>query len=163
MIVLELLRVNGTFTLGGRRAQKPFRVRWARDEPPDEDLVSSSILWPSSKKEQSAMQDGTLSLTDSRTSKTYTIPIIHGNIRAIDLRQIKVHDDDFGMMSYDPAFTNTASCESYITFIDGDRGIVTYRGYTSMQSADNCSSPVGDHVTLVVTPPTISEPQKPNT
>ncbi len=85
------------------------------------------------------MQDGTLSLTDSRTSKTYTIPIIHGNIRAIDLRQIKVHDDDFGMMSYDPAFTNTASCESYITFIDGDRGILQYRGYPIEQLAENCS------------------------
>ncbi len=85
------------------------------------------------------MQDGTLSLTDSRTSRTYTIPIIHGNIRAIDLRQIKVHEDDFGMMSYDPAFTNTASCESYITFIDGDRGILQYRGYPIEQLAENCS------------------------
>ncbi|MBI3665135.1 MAG: citrate (Si)-synthase, partial [Acidobacteria bacterium] len=85
------------------------------------------------------MQDGTLTLTDSRTSKTYTIPIIHGNIRAIDLRQIKVNEDDFGMMSYDPAFTNTASCESRITFIDGDKGILEYRGYPIEQLAENCT------------------------
>ena len=85
------------------------------------------------------MQEGTLTLTDSRTSKTYTVPILHGNIRAMDLRQIKVHDDEFGMMAYDPAFTNTASCESHITFIDGDKGILQYRGYPIEQLAENCS------------------------
>ncbi len=103
------------------------------------------------------MQDGTLSLTDSRTSKTYTIPIIHGNIRAIDLRQIKVHDDDFGMMSYDPAFTNTASCESYITFIDGDRGILQYRGYPIEQLAENCSYTEVAYLLLNVELPTASQ------
>ena len=60
--------------------------------------------------------------TDNRTGKQYEIPIEHDTIRAMDLRQIKVKDDDFGLMTYDPAFMNTASCKSKITFIDGDRG-----------------------------------------
>jgi len=85
------------------------------------------------------MQDGTLTLTDDRTSKTHKVPIVHGNIRAMDLRQIKVHEDEFGMMSYDPAFTNTASCESYITYIDGDKGILQYRGYPIEQLAEHCT------------------------
>jgi citrate synthase len=72
---------------------------------------------------------GTLHITDSRTGRSYDIPVTDGAIRAIDLRQIKVSDDDFGLMSYDPAFLNTASCRSAITFIDGERGILRYRGY----------------------------------
>jgi len=70
-----------------------------------------------------------LSVTDNRTGKTYELPIENDTIRANDLRQIKVKDDDFGMMSYDPAFGNTASCTSRVTFIDGDKGILEYRGY----------------------------------
>jgi len=71
----------------------------------------------------------TLTITDNRTGKTYELPVTNGTINAMDLRQIKVSDDDFGMMSYDPSFKNTASCESRITFIDGDKGILRYRGY----------------------------------
>jgi citrate synthase len=71
----------------------------------------------------------TLSVTDNRTGKTYELEIADGTIRAMDLRQIKVADDDFGLMAYDPAFTNTASCRSAITFIDGERGILQHRGY----------------------------------
>src|SRR5579864_615500 len=71
----------------------------------------------------------TLRVTDSRTGRSYEIPIVDGAIRAIDLRQIKTSDDDFGLLSYDPAFQNTASCRSAITFIDGDKGILRYRGY----------------------------------
>src|SRR6478736_5683296 len=71
----------------------------------------------------------TLRVTDSRTGRSYELPIVDGAIRAIDLRQIKTSDDDFGLLSYDPAFQNTASCRSAITFIDGDRGILLYRGY----------------------------------
>jgi citrate synthase len=71
----------------------------------------------------------TLRVTDSRTGRSYEIPIVDGAIRAIDLRQIKISDDDFGLLSYDPAFQNTASCRSAITFIDGDKGILRYRGY----------------------------------
>jgi citrate synthase len=78
----------------------------------------------------------TLTIIDNRTGKSYEIPISHGTIRAIDLRQIKVSDDDFGLMSYDPAFTNTASCKSRITFIDGDKGILMYRGYPIEQLAE---------------------------
>ena len=75
------------------------------------------------------MSKDTLTITDNRTGKQYELPIEHGAIRAADLRQIKTSDDDFGLMAYDPAFTNTASCKSRITYIDGDRGILLYRGY----------------------------------
>jgi citrate synthase len=78
----------------------------------------------------------TLTITDNRTGQTYEIPIEHDTIRAIDLRQIRVSEGDFGMMSYDPAFSNTASCKSTITFIDGDRGILSYRGYPIEQLAE---------------------------
>jgi citrate synthase len=78
----------------------------------------------------------TLTLTDNRTSKKYEIPIVNGVIKAMDLRQIKVSDEDFGLMSYDPAFMNTASCHSKITFIDGDKGILRYRGYPIEQLAE---------------------------
>jgi citrate synthase I (hexameric type) len=78
----------------------------------------------------------TLTITDNRTGKTYEIPVTHDTIRAMDLRQIKVLDDDFGLMSYDPAFTNTASCKSSITYIDGDKGILMYRGYPIEQLAE---------------------------
>ena len=82
------------------------------------------------------MSGDTLTITDDRTGKTYQIPIEDGTIRAIDLRNIKVADDDFGMMSYDPAYQNTASCKSRITFIDGDKGILRYRGYPIEQLAE---------------------------
>jgi len=71
----------------------------------------------------------TLSITDNRTGKTYEVEITDDTIKAMDLRQIKVNDDDFGMMAYDPAFTNTASCRSEITYIDGAAGVLEYRGY----------------------------------
>jgi citrate synthase len=79
----------------------------------------------------------TLTITDNRTGKTYEVPIKDGTIKAPDLRQIKVDSDDFGMMTYDPAFMNTASCRSSITFIDGDKGILEYRGYPIEQLAEN--------------------------
>ena len=79
----------------------------------------------------------TLTVTDNRTGKTYEIAIQDNTIRAMDLRQIKVNPDEFGMMTYDPAFTNTAACRSKITFIDGDRGILMYRGYPIEQLAEH--------------------------
>ncbi len=82
----------------------------------------------------------TLTITDNRTGKQYELPIEHETIRATDLRKIKVKDDDFGMMVYDPAFMNTASVKSKITFIDGDKGILRYRGYPIEELADHCSS-----------------------
>ncbi len=71
----------------------------------------------------------TLTITDNRTGRTYELPIADDTIKAMDLRQIKVNEDDFGMMAYDPAFTNTASCRSEITYIDGEAGVLEYRGY----------------------------------
>ena len=78
----------------------------------------------------------TLTLIDNRTGKQYEIPITHDTIRALDLRQIKVHDSDFGMMSYDPAFINTALCKSRVTYIDGDAGVLRYRGYPIEELAE---------------------------
>src|SRR5687768_11627337 len=82
------------------------------------------------------MPNETLTITDNRTGKTYEVPVENGTIRAMDLRKIKASDDDFGLMTYDPAFTNTASCTSRITFIDGDLGILRYRGYPIEQLAE---------------------------
>src|SRR6266542_5856794 len=82
------------------------------------------------------MRKDTLAITDNRTGKTYEIPIENDTIRATDLRQIKVEPDDFGMMSYDPAYMNTAACTSRITYIDGDKGILEYRGYPIEQLAE---------------------------
>ena len=79
----------------------------------------------------------TLTITDNRTGRQYEVPITDGTIRAIDLRQIKVDPDEFGMMLYDPAFQNTASCRSRVTFIDGDKGILRYRGYPIEQLAEH--------------------------
>jgi citrate synthase len=80
----------------------------------------------------------TLTITDNRTGKNYAIAITHDTIKATDLRQIRLKDDDFGMMTYDPAFMNTASCQSKITYIDGDKGILQYRGYPIEQLAEKC-------------------------
>ena len=82
------------------------------------------------------MAKETLTVTDNRTGKTYEIQIDHGAIRATDLRQIRVSEDDVGLLSYDPAFMNTASCKSAITFIDGEKGILRYRGYPIEQLAE---------------------------
>ena len=78
-----------------------------------------------------------LSITDNRTGRTYEVPIEDGTIRALSLREIKVAEDDFGLMTYDPAYMNTASCRSAITYIDGDKGILEYRGYPIEQLAEH--------------------------
>jgi citrate synthase len=80
-----------------------------------------------------------LTVIDNRTGRQYELPVTHDTIRALDLRQIKVQDADFGMMSYDPALTNTASCTSRITFIDGDKGILRYRGYSIEELSEKSS------------------------
>jgi len=85
------------------------------------------------------MSQDFLTITDGRTQQTYKIPIEDGAIRAMDLRQIKTSPDDFGLMTYDPAFMNTASCRSSITYIDGDRGVLRYRGYPIEALAEHCS------------------------
>jgi citrate synthase len=92
------------------------------------------------------MAKDTLTVIDNRTNKSYEIPLMYGlypnescAIRATDLRQIKISEDDFGVMTYDPAFMNTASCQSKITFIDGDKGILRYRGYPIEELAEKSS------------------------
>jgi len=85
------------------------------------------------------MPENTLTITDNRTTKTYTVPVENGTIRAMDLRQIKTDAEDFGLMTYDPAFMNTASCRSAITYIDGDKGILRYRGYPIEVLAEHCT------------------------
>jgi citrate synthase len=79
----------------------------------------------------------TLTVTDNRTGQTYEVPINDGTVRAMDFRQIKTSDDDFGLMTYDPAFTNTASCRSAITYLDGENGVLEYRGYPIEQLAEH--------------------------
>jgi citrate synthase len=85
------------------------------------------------------MSRDTLTITDNRTGKQYELAVENGTIKAMDLRQIKLAEDDFGLMTYDPAFMNTASCKSQITFIDGDSGILEYRGYPIDQLAEKSS------------------------
>src|SRR5262249_5764712 len=86
-----------------------------------------------------AMPKDSLSITDNRTGKSYEIPIQNGCIKTADLRQIRVDDRDFGLMGYDPAFLNTANCKSSITYIDGDKGILEYRGNPIEQLAEKSS------------------------
>ena len=85
------------------------------------------------------MSENTLTIRDNRTGKDYVVPVENDTIRAMDLRKIKVNPEDFGLMTYDPAFLNTASCKSKITFIDGDKGILEYRGYPIEQLAEKSS------------------------
>src|SRR5438876_7362555 len=85
------------------------------------------------------MAENTLRITDNRTGKQYEIAIENETIKALDLRKIKVADGDFGLMTYDPAFMNTASTKSRITFIDGDKGILEYRGYPIDELAEKSS------------------------
>jgi citrate synthase len=86
-----------------------------------------------------ASASDTLTVTDNRTGQTYEVPITDGTVRSMDFRQMKTSEDDFGLMTYDPAYTNTASCRSAITFIDGDAGILEYRGYPIEQLAEQSS------------------------
>ena len=88
------------------------------------------------REREREMSGNSVTITDNRTGKQYEVGIDNGTIKAMDLRQIKVSEDDFGLMTYDPAFMNTASCKSRITFIDGDKGILEYRGYPIDQLAE---------------------------
>jgi len=91
---------------------------------------------PTAVEEATTAGPNTLTVIDNRTGKKYELPVTNGTIRALDLRQIKVDGKDFGMMSYDPAFNNTALCYSKITYIDGDAGILRYRGYPIEELAE---------------------------
>src|SRR3954447_1936503 len=77
-----------------------------------------------------------LTVTDNRTGKSYELPIVDGTVRAMDFRQMKTSADDFGLMTYDPAFTTPAACRSAITYIDGDKGVLEYRGYPIEELAE---------------------------
>ncbi len=103
------------------------------------------------------MADPTLKLVDSRTSKEYEVPITNSTIKALDLRQIKEDPEEFGMMTYDPGYTNTASCTSRITYIDGDKGILRYRGYPIEKLAEHCSYTEVAYLLLYGELPTQSE------
>src|SRR5207237_10282806 len=94
------------------RAWIPVARADVRTCPPEDRVSTPSMANPGTKS--------TLTVTDNRTGKTYEVPIADGTIRALDLRKIKVDDADFGLMTYDPAFMNTAACRSAITYIDGD-------------------------------------------
>jgi len=95
------------------------------------------------KGEETAAGEGgkrdALTIKDERTGRVYEVPIVHGTVRATDLRQIKTDPEDFGLMTYDPAFLNTASCTSRITYIDGEKGILRYRGYPIEVLAEKCN------------------------
>jgi citrate synthase len=99
-------------------------------------MASPKSAAKSATGETKPMSRETLTITDNRTGKSYELPITNDTIRALDLRQIKVNAEDFGMMAYDPAFSNTALCHSKVTFIDGDKGILRYRGYPIEELAE---------------------------
>jgi citrate synthase len=99
----------------------------------------------------------TITITDNRTGKQYELPVENGTIRAMDLRQIKSGPEDFGLMTYDPAFQNTAACRSRITFIDGDKGILLYRGYPIEQLAEKSTYLETAYVILFGELPTSAE------
>jgi citrate synthase len=101
----------------------------------------------------------TLTVVDNRTGKTYELPVHEGTVRAMDLRQIKTTPDDFGLMTYDPAFLNTANCRSSITFIDGDKGILLYRGYPIEQLAEDSNFLETAYLILFGELPTASQQQ----
>ena len=103
------------------------------------------------------MPSNTLTVTDNRIDRTYTLPIEDGTVRAMDFRQIKAGADDFGLMLYDPAFMNTASCRSNITYIDGERGILEYRGYPIEALAEHCTFLEVAYLLLFGDLPTASE------
>jgi citrate synthase len=101
----------------------------------------------------------TITITDNRTGKTYELPVQDGTIRAVDLRQIKAAPDDFGLMTYDPAFMNTAACRSAITYIDGDKGVLLYRGYPIEQLAEESDFIETAYLILFGELPTASQQQ----
>src|SRR6266581_6349938 len=101
----------------------------------------------------------TLTIVDNRTGKKYDLAIQDGTIRAMDLRQIKTNPEDFGLMTYDPAFMNTANCRSAITYIDGDNGVLLYRGYPIEQLAEHSDFLETSYLILFGELPTASQQQ----
>jgi citrate synthase len=136
-----------TFGAPARRAQIPRRrgatwgitIMMASPKEPPMTTATATDAPKTGDAETAPKPADRLTVTDQRTGRSYELPIANGTIRAIDLRQIKVDEEDFGLMSYDPAFLNTASCKSRITFIDGEKGILLYRGYPIDQLAEHCT------------------------
>jgi citrate synthase len=106
------------------------------------------------------MENDFLAISDKRTNRSYEILLYKGTVRAMDLRQIKTGPEDFGVMTYDPAFMNTASCQSAITYIDGDKGILCYRGYPIEELAEKCTFLEVAYLLLFGELPTFAELQK---
>ena len=102
-------------------------------------MTPEAATIPATTAEPAAEKRETLTITDNRNGKSYEVPIENGTIKAPDLRKIKTGPEDFGIMTYDPAYMNTASCKSTITFIDGDKGILEYRGYPIAELAEHTS------------------------
>src|SRR5271154_1367281 len=112
---------------------------------------------PQAQGANGASGSETLTIVDNRTGKSYEVPIEDGTVRATELRKIKVDEEDFGIMTYDPAFMNTASCRSAVTYIDGDKGILRYRGYPIDVLAENCTYLEVAYLILFGELPTASE------
>src|SRR5262249_48888387 len=121
-----------------RYSRNPLSSHPLQDGPPTSDRNTKAPAAKEPSAKERAVGD-VLRVTDSRTGKSYELPIVDGAIRANDLRKIKADDADFGLMSYDPAFMNTASCRSSVTYLDGDAGILRYRGYPIEQLAEKCT------------------------
>src|ERR671934_2157034 len=107
-----------------------------------------------------ATAQDTLSVTDNRTGESYDVEISDGTVRAMDFRDIKVSENDFGLMTYDPAFTNTASCRSAICFIDGENGVLEYRGYPIEQLCEQSSYLEVAYLLIHGELPTQAQPQR---
>jgi citrate synthase len=119
----------------GERKAGRLSTAWGKSHERGKSLTEKAQAM---EKGQATGNDS-LTVTDNRTGKSYDVEITDGTVRAMDFRQIKVNDDDFGLMTYDPGFTNTASCRSSITYIDGENGILEHRGIPIEQLAENSS------------------------
>ncbi len=119
----------------GERKAGRLSTAWGKSHERGKSLTEKAQAM---EKGQATGNDS-LTVTDNRTGKSYDVEITDGTVRAMDFRQIKVNDDDFGLMTYDPGFTNTASCRSNITYIDGENGILEHRGIPIEQLAENSS------------------------
>src|SRR3954463_10327009 len=100
-----------------------------------------------------ATAQDTLTVTDNRTGESYELEITDATVKAMDFRQIKVDEDDFGLMTYDPAYTNTASCRSEITYIDGEAGVLQHRGYSIEELCESSSYLEGAYLIVHGEPP----------
>src|SRR2546425_5657678 len=138
-VVLEEEDPLGRFDRDVEAACRPLPERSAADGERHHTGPYPSATIADSATEEAAMAPDKLTITDNRTGRIYEVAIEDGAIRASELRQIKVDEDDFGLLSYDPAFLNTASTRSAITYIDGDKGILRYRGYPIEVLAERCT------------------------